>query len=114
MLPLVVVRSLSDLRGVSTNTSQKSLSPTLSRARRPRPVWRDERHKDDEAGVSHQGSNLRNAAQQVFDPVSSGEPEIAVEPVAEVVTIEQIVWRPGAELALEYVGDRRLAGARNR
>ena len=51
-------------------------------------------------------------AADVLDPVGRGEAEVAVEPVAEVVAVEQVGVPPdGVQLALDDVGDGRLARA---
>ena len=62
-------------------------------------------------GVDHQLRDLGDAA-DVLDAVGVGEAEVAVEAVADVVAVEQVGVVPAAvQLALDQVGDRRLAGA---
>ena len=73
---------------------------------------RDERDEHDQAGVDHQLGDLGDAA-DVLDPVGVGEAEVLVEPVADVVAVEQVgVAAQRVQLLLDQVGDRRLAGAR--
>ena len=62
-------------------------------------------------GVDEQFRRLADPA-DVLDPVGVGEAEVAVEPVADIVAVEQ-VGVPALEMQplLDQVGDRRLAGA---
>ena len=61
---------------------------------------------------THQLRDLADAA-DVLDPVGLGEAEVAVEPVADIVAIEQHgVAAERKQLLVDDVGDRRLAGAR--
>src|SRR3546814_21133536 len=57
-------------------------------------------------------SDLADAA-DILDPVGLGEAEVAVEPVPDIVAVEQeaVAVHP-VELFLDEVGDRRLARAR--
>ncbi len=70
----------------------------------------DDEH--DQAGVDHQLGDLGDAA-DVLDPVGVGEAEVLVEPVADVVAVEQVgvARRAACSLLLDQVGDGRLAGA---
>ena len=73
---------------------------------------RDERHEHDQAGVDHQPGDLGDAA-DVLDAVGIGEAEVLVEAVAYVVAVEQVrVPTELVQLALDDVGDGRLAGRR--
>src|SRR3546814_10790782 len=49
---------------------------------------RDEGGYDDQAGVAHQLGDLADAA-DILDPVSLCEAEVAVEPVTDIVAVEQ-------------------------
>ena len=76
------------------------------------PERRDEGAQHDQPGVGHQLGDLADAA-DVLDPVGIGEAEVLVEAVADVVAVEQRgVDAARVEPALDEVGDRRLAGAR--
>jgi hypothetical protein len=45
--------------------------------------------------------------------VGIGETEVTVQPVADVVAVQQVsVLAEGQQTLLDHVGDRRLAGAR--
>ena len=57
-------------------------------------------------------ADLGDAA-DVLDPVGIGEAEVAVEPVADVVAVQQVgVAAHRVQPLLDQVGDGRLAGAR--
>ena len=74
------------------------------------PERRDERDQDDEAGVDHQRRDLGHPT-DVLDPVGVGEAEVVVEPVADVVAVEQEgVDAERVQAPLDQVGDGRLAG----
>ena len=53
------------------------------------PVRADQRHQRDHAGVGEQPRDLADAP-HVLGAVVGGEPEVAVEPVAEVVAVERV------------------------
>ena len=98
--------------GVSTKTSMNSPSPD-QRAHHVAlgAVGRDEGAEHDQPGFDHQLRDLADAA-DVLDPVGLGEAEIAVEPVADIVAVEQHgVVAARVQLLLDEVGDGRLAGA---
>ena len=66
---------------------------------------------DDQPGIAHQLGDLADAA-DVLDAVGVGEAEIAVEPVPDIVAVEQHrVRAERQQLLFETVGDRRFAGA---
>ena len=72
---------------------------------------RDEGAEHDEAGFRHQLRDLADAA-DIFDAVGEGKAEIFVQPVADVVAVEQNrVHAAGIELLFDEIGDRRFAGA---
>ena len=61
--------------------------------------------------VHHQPRDLADPA-DVLDPIRVGEPEVGVQAVPEVVTVQNIGPDPAlVESLLERVGDRRLARA---
>ena len=73
---------------------------------------RDEGGDHDEAGVDEQRRHLADAADVLVAP-AFGEIEILVEPVADVVAVQQIaVVAALHQRLLERVGDRGLARAR--
>ena len=73
---------------------------------------RDEGNDDDQPGVGHQPRHFGDAA-DVLDAVLVGEAEIAVQPMANIVAVQDVGVAAGSvQLLLEKVGDRRLAGAR--
>ena len=69
----------------------------------------DERGQHDQPGIRHQLRHLADTA-NVFGPVGLGEAEIAVEPVADIVAIEQegVTVHEGEPL-FHRIGDGRLA-----
>ena len=72
---------------------------------------RDERHEHDQPGVDHQLRDFGDAA-DVLDAVGVGEAEVLVQPVADVVAVEQVgVTAERVQPLLDQVGDRRLARA---
>ena len=75
--------------GVSTKTSRNSRSSTRLAHHLPLGAERrDEGAEHDQAGVHHQLGDLADAA-DILDAVGFGEAEIAVEPMAHVVAVEQ-------------------------
>ena len=75
-------------------------------------IGRDERAEHDEPAFGHQLRHFAGAA-NVLHPVGLGEAEIAAEPVADVVAVEQHRVVAGhVQPLLDDIGDRRLAGAR--
>jgi hypothetical protein len=71
---------------------------------------RDEGRHHDQSGIDEQLRHLGDAA-DVFHPIGIAEAEIAVEPMAHVVAVEQIgVAAAGVERAFERIGQRRFAG----
>ena len=65
-----------------------------------------------ESRIDHQPGDLGHAA-DVLRSIRLGEPEVAVEAVADVVAVEQVgVASGGEQPPLEVVGDRRLARSR--
>ena len=73
---------------------------------------RDERGDDDQAGIGHQLRHLADAA-DILDAIGIGEAEILVEPVADIVAIQQEgVAVHSRQLLLDDVGDGRFARAR--
>ena len=72
---------------------------------------RDEGADHDQPGVAHQLGDLADPA-DVLDAVGVGEAEVAVEPVTDIVAVEQHrVAADRQQLLFETVGDRRFAGA---
>ena len=70
---------------------------------------RNEGDQHDQTGVDHQLGNLGNPA-NVLDAVGVGEAEILVQPMPDVVAIEDVCMPPERdELLLHQVGDGRLA-----
>ena len=70
----------------------------------------DDEH--DQSGVGHERGDLGDPA-DVLDPIGFGEAEVAVEPVPDVVAVEEVgVAAEGVEPLLDQVGDRGLARAR--
>ena len=51
--------------------------------------WRDERHEHNESGVNHQVHDLGHTP-DVLDSIGVGETQILVQPVPDVVAVEQI------------------------
>ena len=75
------------------------------------PERRDEAAQNHNTGVDHQLRDLADPA-DVLDPVRVGEPEVGVQPVPEVVAVQDVGPDPALmEALLERVGDRRLARA---
>ena len=75
------------------------------------PEGGDEGNEHDQTRVDHQLRDLGHAA-DVLHAVGVGEPEVGVQTVPDVVAIEQVgVVTAAMKLALDQVGDRRLAGA---
>ena len=73
------------------------------------PEGRDEGHDHDQAAVDHQLRDLRDAA-DVLVAVGGAEAEVAAQPVADVVAVEDRGVRTlGEQPLLHQVGDRRLA-----
>ena len=73
---------------------------------------RDESADHDQPGFAHQPGGLGDAT-DVLDPIGIGKAEIAVEPVADIVSVEEHrVAAEGQQFLLDPVGDRRLAGTR--
>ena len=73
---------------------------------------RDERAKDDQPGIRHQARDFGDAA-DVLGAVGLREAEVLVEAVPDVVAVEHDRVHAGeVEAALDLVGDRRLARAR--
>ncbi len=69
-------------------------------------------HENDQPSIGHQLCHLADAA-DVLDPVGLGEAEILVQPVADVVAVEQDgVDAAGMKLRLDEIGDGRFARAR--
>ena len=76
------------------------------------PEGRDEGDDDDQPGIGHQLRHFGDAA-DVLDAVLVGEAEVAVEPVADIVAVEDVgVAARRVQLLFQQVGDGRLAGAR--
>src|SRR6267142_1528911 len=74
--------------------------------------WRDERANHDQPRLGHQLGDFADAP-DVFNPVSIGETEIAIEPVSYIVAVEQHrVPAGGQQLLLDEIGDCRFPGAR--
>ena len=66
---------------------------------------------DDQAGVGHELGDFRDAA-DVFHAILGREAEVGVQPVPDVVAVEDVdVHGEVEELALERVGDRGFARA---
>ena len=75
------------------------------------PERRDEGGQHDQPGVGHQPRDFADPA-DVLDAVGLGEAEVAVEPVADIVAVEQEGVPPARdELLLDQIGDGRLARA---
>ncbi len=73
---------------------------------------RDERRDDDQARIDHEPGDLADAA-DVLDAIGGGEAEILVQPMADVVAVEQVrAHAERVQLALDEVRDRRFAAAR--
>ena len=69
-------------------------------------------HSTIKPALDHQLGDLADAA-DVLHPVGLGEAEVAVEPVADIVAVEQHGVMAGLmQPLLDDVGDGRLAGAR--
>ncbi len=68
-----------------------------------------ERGEHDESGIGHEPCDFGDPT-DVLDPIGVGEAEILVEPVADVVAVQQIGVTPvGEQLALDDVGDGGFA-----
>ena len=76
------------------------------------PERRDEGYEHDQAGVDHEPRDFGDAA-NVLDPVGVGEAQVLVEPVPDVVAVEQdrCAGPARGSLLLDQVRNRRLAGA---
>jgi len=73
---------------------------------------RDERGDDDQASVGHHLRHFADAA-DVLDSIGVRESQVAIQPVAYVIPVEQKGMAIHArQLLLDQVRDRRLAGAR--
>ena len=73
---------------------------------------RDERGDHDQPGIDHQLGHFADAA-DILDPVGLGEAQILVEPVADIVAVEQKSVSPDrVKLLLDEVGDGRFARPR--
>jgi hypothetical protein len=73
---------------------------------------RDEGHQHDEAGVGHQPGHLGDAT-DVLDPVGLGESQIAIEPLPDVVAVEQIGVATGfVQPPVKQVGESGFSGTR--
>src|ERR1700736_3481925 len=82
-----------------------------ARAPALRPEGRDERYEDDEARIHHEPGDLGHAP-DVLHPVLFREPQVLVQAVADIVSVEQVSQMPGrVQPALDEVGDCALAGA---
>ena len=98
--------------GVSTKTSMNSPSPTSSRAIR-RSARKGEMNDTSTISPASTISVATSATRRMFSTRSASvKPRSLVEPVADVVAVEQVgVAADGVQLALDQVGDGRLAGA---
>src|SRR5690606_4143093 len=77
-----------------------------------RPVGADDRHQDNHAGVGEEAGDLSDPA-DVLSPVLGGEPQVGVEPMADVVAVQAIGGAAFSdERLLDRSGDRRLARPR--
>ena len=106
-------RSSQTSSGQSTKTSMKSPGRVdrASDAVAVLAVRRDERREHDRAGVDEQLRDLADPA-DVLGPVLGREAEVAVEPVADVVAVEDVGEAAvGEQPVLDGVGERALAGA---
>ncbi len=75
------------------------------------PIGRNERADHDQSGIDHQLRDFARAP-DIFDPISLGEAEVAVEAVSDVVAVQQHrMMRHREQLLLDEVGNGRLAGA---
>src|SRR3546814_10617034 len=74
--------------------------------------WSSDVCSSDLAGVAHQLGDLADAA-DILDPVSLCEAEVAVEPVTDIVAVEQeaVPVHP-VQLLFDEVRDRRFARPR--
>ena len=75
-------------RGVDEHLAELAVGDQRPRAVALGPERRDERDEHDQAGVGHQLGDLGHPA-DVLDPVGVGEAEVVVEPVPNVVAVEQ-------------------------
>jgi len=61
---------------------------------------------DDQTGIHHKLGDLGDST-NIFDPVSLGESKIPIEPMADIITIENVsVFAFGMEALFQQVGNR--------
>ena len=76
-------------RRIDENLDEFAACRAVSRTMLPLgPERRDEGAQHDQPGLGHQLGDFADAA-DIFDPVDFGEAEIAVEPMADIVAVEQ-------------------------